>query len=561
MALGFKMAPDAVYFVPLGGCGVFGANMSLYGYQGKWIMVDCGMGFADDTMPGVDVLLPDPGFAVALGDDLLGIVLTHGHEDHIGAIQYLWPRLKKTLYATPFTAERIRMAVTEQSWGNQTRLREVPLQGSLELGPFNIDFIRMAHSIPEANSLAITVKEVGTILHTGDWKIDPDPVEGDVIDEKALTQLGDSGVLAVVGDSTNAMVPGHSGSERAVQKHLIDLFGEFDGKIAISCFSTNVARLHSISKAAQANRRQVCLVGRSLRKTDEAARNTGYLKGIEPFIDERESGGIPENSLVYVCTGSQGEPRAALARISSEDHPRVRLGADDAVIFSSRAIPGNDRAIDRIKNRFYAAGVNVITDRDAPIHVSGHPYREELKELYRWTRPQIVLPVHGENMQLEKHAALAKECGVGQAVIPQNGQVIEIAREGIATHIADVKSGILAIEGDGTRIVAVDHEAILTRKRMMFNGSAIVTVVVDDRGTLMADPKITALGLLDENSEHDLKHLEDAAREIRKVIQNMPKEMRCDDDGLSETVRVTARRFFNDRFDRKPQTRVHLVRI
>lgn len=555
----FKMASDAIYFVPLGGCGFFGANMSLYGYQGQWIMVDCGMGFADDTMPGVDVLLPDPGFAVGLGENLLGIVLTHGHEDHIGAIQYLWPRLKKTLYATRFTMERILQSVSEQSWGNQTRIQEVPQRGKVELGPFSIQYIRMAHSIPEACSLAITVKGVGTVLHTGDWKIDLDPVEGDMTDEKELVSLGDAGVLAVVGDSTNAMVPGHSGSERSVQQNLIEVFGEFKGRIAISCFSTNVARLRSIYEAANANGRRVCLVGRSLWKTDEAARKSGYLKNIPSFVDEDEARSIPEDKLVYICTGSQGEPRAALARIAAEDHPRVRLHANDVIIFSSRAIPGNDRAIDRIKNRFYASGVNVITDRDAPIHVSGHPYREELKQLYRWTRPKVVIPVHGEHMQMEKHAILAREAGAGQAMIPANGMVIEIAKEGIASCVGEVKSGVLALEGG--RIVAMDHEAILVRKRMMFNGSAVVTVVVDGRGVLAADPKVTALGLLDESSELDAEHIQDVVKEIKNAVQGMPRAAREDDAALSELVRVSTRRFFSERFGRKPQTRVHLVRI
>lgn len=559
MALSFKMAPDAVYFVPLGGCGFFGANMALYGYQGQWIMVDCGMGFADDTMPGVEVLLPDPGFAEALKDDLLGILLTHGHEDHIGAIDYLWPRLRKPLYATRFTAERIRQSVAEQPWGTQAKLIEVPLQGTVELGPFSIQYIRMAHSIPEANALAITVKEVGTVLHTGDWKVDLDPVEGDVTDEAALRRLGEEGVLAVIGDSTNAMVPGHSGSERTVQENLIDLFGEFKDKIAISCFSTNVARLRSIYEAAEANNRRVCLVGRSLWRTDEAARRSGYFKSVKPFVEEDGAVTLKDNNVVYVCTGSQGEPRAALARISSDDHPRIRLRADDVIIFSSRAIPGNERAIDRIKNRFYAAGVNVITDREAPIHVSGHPYREELKQLYGWTKPAIAIPVHGEQMQMEKHAALAKECGVGQAIIPANGKVIEIAKEGIASYVGEIKAGILAVEGG--RIVAVDHEAILTRKRIMWNGSAVVTVVVDDAGTLVADPKVTALGLLDENSDLDVQYIQDVVKEIKKVIKNMPKHEREDDAVLAEAVRITARRFFNERFDRKPQTRVHLVRI
>lgn len=555
---GFKMNGDAIYFVPLGGCGIFGANMTLYGHKGKWIMADCGMGFADETMPGIDILLPDPTFAQSLGEDLLGIVLTHAHEDHIGAITSLWPRLKAPLYATKFTAERIRQALSEVSWGNQPQLNEVPAKGVVHLGPFSIQYIRMAHSIPEANALAITVKDVGTILHTGDWKIDHDPVAGNVTDENELKAVGDAGLLAVVGDSTNAMVPGHSGSERTVQNNLIEIFGEFRTRIAISCFATNVARLQSIYEAARRSNRHVCLIGRSLWNIDEAARRSGYLKDVPPFLDDEQADTLPPGNVIYVCTGSQGEPRAALSRISNDDHPGLRLAEGDVVIFSSRAIPGNERAIDRIKNRFLAKGVSVITDRDAPVHVSGHPYREELKLIYGWLKPKIAIAVHGEHMQQEKHAALAKDCGVEQTVIPSNGQVFALSKSG-AEEVGKVKSGILAIEG--RRIVAIDHEAILMRRRIMYNGSVVVTVVVDGDGRLIADPKVTAMGLLDDTGELDMEYMQDVVKEIALKIKNMPKNQRGDDEALSELVRVTARRFFNERFDRKPQTRVHLVRV
>ena len=552
------MEKDAVYFVPLGGCGIFGANMSLYGHNGQWIMVDCGMGFADDTMPGVDILLPDPSFAVGLGDKLLAIVLTHGHEDHIGAIKSLWLRLKKPLYATRFTAERIRQHVGETSWGDQVPVHEVPLGGKIDIGPFSIRYITMAHSIPEANSLAITTKDAGTVLHTGDWKIDHHPVVGGMTDEAELTRVGEEGCLAVIGDSTNAMVPGHSGSEIDVQKNLTELFGEFKNRIAITCFSTNVARLCSVYRAAEKNGRKVCLIGRSLWAADDAARNSGYLKDVPPFLDIDAADFLKGENLVFVCTGSQGEPRAALARIANDDHPDLKLGDGDIIIFSSRDIPGNERAIDRIKNKFLFNGVQVIGHREAPVHVSGHPYREELKQLYKWVKPKVCIPVHGEQMQLEKHADLARECGVGQSLIPVNGMVVEISKGG-ARNVGEVKSGILAIEGN--RIVAIDHEAILTRKRMMFNGSAIVTIVVDKDGELLAAPRITALGLLDENSEADAQHLKEVALEISKKVANMPRDLRRSDNELSEAVRVAARRFFNDRFDRKPQTRVHLVRV
>lgn len=557
-SLGFNMDPEAIYCVPLGGCGVFGANMTLYGYKDQWIMIDCGMGFADETMPGIDILLPDPAFATTLGNKLLGIFFTHGHEDHIGAVDHLWPRLNAPLYATKFTMERLRQSLSEWTWGHQVKLHEVPQQGKLDIGPFQLQFIRMAHSIPEAKSIAISVKDIGTVLHTGDWKIDPDPVLGDLTDADALKKLGEDGVLAVVGDSTNAMVPGHSGSELDVQKNLTELFGEFDAQIAVTCFATNVGRIKSIYEAAKANNRKVSLVGRSLWSVDEAARNSGYLLDVPPFLDDDGANMVGGENVVYICTGSQGEPRAALARISNNDHPAMRLSEGDVMIFSSRTIPGNDRAVDRIKNRFLINGVNVITERDAPIHVSGHPYRDELKQLYSWVKPKSVIPVHGEHMQQEKHADLARECGVPETFIPVNGDVIEITKDGLRP-VGEVKSGILALEGN--RIVPVDNEAILTRKRMMFNGSAVVTVVLDARGNLVADPRITALGVLDETSDQDTPHLAAAEAEVAKALQNMPKHMRTNDDEVSELVRVTARRFFNERFDRKPQTRVHLIRV
>jgi len=554
----FKMKPDAVYFVPLGGCGFFGANMALYGHRGEWIMVDCGMGFADDTMPGVDILLPDPAFAATLGEKLLGLVFTHGHEDHIGAIEHLWPRIKTPLYATPFTAERVRQDLTEQSWGQQAKLHKVDPAKTLQLGPFAINFIPVAHSIPDAYALAITIGDVGTVLHTGDWKLDPEPIVGHLTDEAGLQKLGDAGVLAIVGDSTNAMVPGHSGSERVVGENLTELFGEFDGAIVVSCFSTNVARVLSIHKAAKANNRQVCLVGRSLWQVDDAARNCGYHKGIPPFLDGDVAGSLPAEKLVFICTGSQGEPRAALSRISNDDHRQVRLAPGDVVIFSSRTIPGNERAIERIKNRFYAMGVDIVTERDAPIHVSGHPYRDELKKMYGWVRPKFAIPVHGERMQMEKHGLLARECGVENAVIPENGIVIEITPDAIQ-EIGNVASGVLAIEGK--RLVATNHEAILARKRIMWNGSLVVTAVVDAQGKLLSTPQITALGLLDENSELDAGYIEDVCAEIEEAVRNLSKADRQDDAALAEAVRITARKFFAARFDRKPQTRVHLVRV
>lgn len=558
ISAGFKMKPEAIYFVPLGGCGVFGMNMNLYGHQDKWIMVDCGMGFADETMPGIDLLFPDPSFAESLGEDLLGIIITHAHEDHVGALQHLWPKLKAPVYATPFTAERIRQDLNETPWGGRTPLHVVPPRGKINLGPFDIEMIKMAHSIPEMRALAISAKNVGTIVHTGDWKIDPDPVEGDKTDEETLKRFGEQGVLAVVGDSTNAMVPGHSGSERQVLNNLTELFGEFKTSIVLTCFATNVARLRSVYEAAKKNGRQVCLIGRSLWQADDAARKTGYLKDVPAFLEAEEADMYPAEHIVYICTGSQGEPRAALTRIANDDHPDFGLVEDDIVIFSSRVIPGNERAVERVRNKLLLAGAQVITDHDAMVHVSGHPYRDELKQLYAWLKPKIAIAVHGEQVQMEKHADLAEECGVSQSVIPVNGNVYEVSASGAAI-IGQVKSGVLALEGK--RIVAIDHGAIQTRKRIMWNGSVVVTVVVDKDGVIKAEPQMTAMGILDEASDLDSDHAEEALADISKKIKNLSRDERRDDYLLSEVVRIAARRYFQEHFDRKPQTRVHLVRV
>lgn len=554
----FKMKPGAVYVVPLGGCGMFGANMTLYGHNGKWIMIDCGMGFADDTMPGVDILLPDPTFAAALGEDLLGIVITHSHEDHIGGLQYLWPRLNKApVFATPFAAARIRQDFNEMPWGGQAKLNVIPPRGRIDLDPFSIEVVKMSHSIPEARGLAITVKGVGTVFHTGDWKLDASPVEGDTTDEEALKRIGAAGVLAVVGDSTNAQDPGFAGSEQTVKDSLVDVFARYKDLIIVTCFSTSVSRMHGIWHAARKNGRQVALAGRSLWQVDEAARETGYLKDLPPFLTTDEARTIPSHRLLYICTGSQGEPRAAMNRISNDEHPAITISEGDAVIFSSRMIPGNERAVGRMQTRLKNMGAKILTTDDAHIHVSGHPCQEELKTLYGWLKPKVIIPVHGEQAQLEAHEEIALACGAA-ALMPENGMVIELTPDG-ARRAGVVKSGLLAIEGK--RIVAIDHEAILARKRIMWNGSAVVTIVVDRDGKLLADPKVTALGLLDETSEADMVHLQEAVAEISKRIKNLPREICRNDDELSEAVRITARRFFNDLFDRKPQTRVHLVRV
>lgn len=554
--MSLKLDENALYAVPLGGCGHFGANATLYAHQGKWLMVDCGMGFADETLPGVDIILPDLTFIEERRSDLVGLVVTHGHEDHIGAIEYLWTRLKCPIYGTPFTIGLVREKLSEARFGRDVELIEFEPEDTFNLGPFQITPISMAHSIPETVSLAIETG-VGTLLHTGDWKIDPRPVTPYLTDEKTLRALGERDLLAIVGDSTNAMVPGHSGSEGDLAQNFAEIFAEFKNRIVVTCFSSNVARLDSIARAAKKCGREVALVGRSLWRIHGVSSDRGYLKGID-FLNEKEAAMMPRNKIVLICTGSQGEARAALARISNGEHNAVELDPGDVVLFSSRAIPGNEKEIFRTKNNFLAAGIHVITDREAPIHVSGHPYRDELRMLFGWTRPRAVIPVHGERFQQERHADLARECGVEQVLIPHNGAVIRIT-PGKPEIVDNVRAGLLALEGD--RLVPVEHEAIQTRRRLMFNGSAVVTLVMNGRGDIMAEPKISAMGLVDENSEVDTQLVSEAADVVRKAVMALPKELRCMDDEVSEIVRVAARRYFQAQYDKKPQTRVHLIRI
>ena len=372
-----RPGPDDLWFLPLGGSGEIGMNLNLYGHAGKWLMVDLGISFGDETMPGVDVIMPDPAFIAERREDLVGLVITHAHEDHLGAVQHLWPELRCPVYATPFTASVLRAKLFEKSLVGRVEIIEVPLSGRFTAGPFDVELVRVTHSVPEPSALILRTP-LGAVLHTGDWKLDPSPVTGEPTDEAALIRLGDEGALAMVCDSTNATVPGTSGSEAAVRESLIELFGKFENRIAISCFATNVARLDSIAAAAAANDRNVALVGRSLWRINEAARANGYLKDAAPFLSEHDAGFLPREKTVLICTGSQGEPRSALSRIAADDHPEIVLERGDTVIFSSREIPGNERAIGRVQNMLIGQGVEVITADDAFVHVSGHPAQDEL---------------------------------------------------------------------------------------------------------------------------------------------------------------------------------------
>ena len=549
------MDKDELLFLPLGGAGEIGMNLNLYGCRGKWLMVDLGVSFGDDSMPGIDVFMPDPRYIEEYRDDLVGLVITHGHEDHLGAVAHLWPRLRCPVYATPFAAAILKAKLHEAGLADAVPLKIVDLRARFKLGPFDVELITLTHSIPEPNALAIRTPH-GTILHTGDWKFDADPLVGPGADTEALSRLGDEGVLALVGDSTNVFTPGESGSEAEVRESLKRLIGRYSGRVAVACFATNVARVESIAVAAAANDRHVALAGRSLLRIDKAARENGYLKGIPAFLNDHDAAYLPEDKVLYICTGSQGEPRAALARIAAGDHPHVSLSKGDTVIFSSRQIPGNELAIGKLQNSLVRRGIEVVTEKDAFVHVSGHPARDELSRMYQLVRPRIAVPVHGEFRHLTEHARLAEACQVPRSVVIENGAMVRLA-PGEPEVVDEVPTGRLVV--DGTRLVPFDSVIMRSRHRMIHNGSAVVTVVLDKHGRLVGEPQVTALGLLDP--EHEAEEHEAVVEAVRAALGELPKAARNDDGKVREAARLAVRRHMKDSHGKKPMTDVHLVRI
>ncbi len=545
---------NELWFVPLGGSGEIGMNLNLYGCEGKWIIVDMGVSFGDDSVPGVDVVMPDPSFIEDRAKDLLGIVITHAHEDHLGAVGYLWPWLKCPVYATPFAATFLETKLQEEELLGEVPVNVVPLGGRIELGPFDIEFVSLTHSIPEPNGLAIRTP-YGMIFHTGDWKLDPEPVVGRDADIARLKALGDEGVLAVVCDSTNVLNKGHSGSEGAVRDSLAQLIGRYDRKVAVACFASNVARLKTIINAARDNHREVCLVGRSLWRIVDVARKTGYLSQDSVFLEADEAANLPDNRVLYICTGSQGEPRAALNRIAWQSHPTVRFGRGDVVLFSSRVIPGNERSIFRLQNQLVRLGCEIVTDREHFIHVSGHPAQDEMREMYGYLRPQISIPVHGERRHLHEHEKLARECGVQQVVVNENGGVVHIG-PGEAEVLGHVPTGRLVLDGD--RIVPIDSEILRDRKRMVQNGAAVITIVMDGRGKLLADPLVTTHGLFEPDEDEDEGVLVEV---VMAALRRLGPDDRRKDEAVAEAARVALRRTFQADQRRKPLTDVHLVRL
>jgi ribonuclease J len=499
--------------------------------------------------------MPDPAFIVERRDRLLGIVATHAHEDHIGAIPYLWNELRCPVWATSFTASLLRAKLVEAGIADKVRINVVPISGRFTIGPFDLELITLTHSIPEPNAVALRTP-VGTVLHTGDWKFDPDPLIGSTSDEAALRRLGDDGVLAMIGDSTNALRPGTSGSEADLRRSLIDLVGRYDARVAVACFASNVARLETIARAAAAHGREVALVGRSLWRIDKAARENGYLADLPRFLTEDEAGYLPRDKIVLICTGSQGEPRSALARIAREDHPNIVLETGDVVIFSSRIIPGNEKAINRLQNALVRLGVEIVTEEDHFVHVSGHPARDELVRMYQMVRPRVAIPVHGEARHLIAHANLAEQCQVQQPLIIQNGDLVRLTPSGAAI-VDEVQVGRLANDGKG--LLPLGGAALKDRRRVILNGSAVATLVVDRQGCLAAPPAISLIGLVEEAAESAaLPLLRDA---VERAFAEIAAGPRRDDDAVRNVVRRVLRRLINERFGKRPLIEIHLVRI
>jgi ribonuclease J len=555
------MAQGELFFAPLGGIGEIGMNLSIYGFDDgrrrQWIIVDCGVSFAsEEHLPGVDLILPDIRFLIEQRRNILGLVLTHGHEDHIGALIDLWPRLNVPLYATPFTAALFEAKRLSEPGAPQIPVKVVPVNGRLTLGPFAIEFINVAHSIPESNALSIRTA-AGTVVHTGDWKIDLTPLVGPPTDAARLTALGDEGVLALIGDSTNAVREGRSPSEAEVAKTLADLIRTAPARVAVTTFASHVGRIRAVADAARGCEREVVVVGRAMERVIQVARETGYLDGVQDFRSTEGYGYLPPDKVLALCTGSQGESRAALARIAQDEHPQVTLGRGDRVIFSSRAIPGNEKAVSQVINGLVGQGVEVITDRTHLVHVSGHPRRDELREMIGWVRPKLLIPAHGEALHLGEHAALARAAGVPKVLICRNGDLVRLAPDGPEV-VDEIPSGRLY--KDGKLLVSADARPVASRRRLSFAGIVTVALALNDKGVLLADPEVEMFGV-PETDAAGASMAEIARDAIEDAYEAMPKPRRRDPDAVAETVRRAVRSAIGERWNKRPICHVHVLTV
>jgi len=546
-------------FCPLGGAGEIGANMNLYGYgnpgEHNWIMVDIGVTFADDTLPGIDLIYPDPGFIVEKKDNLLGIIVTHAHEDHIGAIAHLWPKLKCKIYATPFTAVLIKEKFKEKNVDINNHLKIVQLNGIVDLDPFRIEYVSMTHSILEPNGLKIKTP-AGVVLHTGDWKIDENPMVGKNIDIDKLKQIGNEGVLAMVCDSTNIFTVGRSGSEETVRRSLLKIMERLKKRIVITSFASNVARMETIFYCAEKTGRQISLVGRSMHRIFKAAKQCGYLKDIIDPIDPREAKNISREKIIYLCTGSQGEPMGAMMRISSYTHPDVFVEKGDTVIFSSKIIPGNEKKLYKLHNQLVKDGIEVISEENEFVHVSGHPNRDEMKDMYSWIKPKCVIPVHGEHRHLMEHISFAKEMQVPHPVLVENGDIVKIF-PGDKPEVYDkAPSGRLYL--DGNISVHEDSQSIKDRKNLSSNGYLEVTLLITSKGNIHDNPILSFRGLPIYEEDEFTYGLEN---EIEKITKSFKIGSRKQEHNLIDALKIACRKFTKEKTGKKPYTNINLVNI
>jgi ribonuclease J len=552
---------DEFTFAPLGGVGEIGMNLSIYGLgsrrQRSWLAVDLGVSFGDEEhLPGIDTIMPDISFLVKERKNLVGLVLTHAHEDHFGAIIDLWPRLKCPIYATKFSAALFEAKCASERNPPKIPVTVVPSGGRIELGPFGVEFIPVAHSIPESHALAIHTA-VGTALHTGDWKLDPTPMVGPPTDERRLRELGDAGVIALIGDSTNAVREGRSPSETEVAKTIAELVKAAKGRVAVTTFASNVARLRAVADAARLSGREVVVVGRAMERVVQVARETGHLDGVQNFRNAELYGHFPPDKVLALCTGSQGEPRAALARIANDDHPQVTLNKGDCVIFSSRTIPGNEKVVGSIINGLIRQGIEVITDRTHLVHVSGHPRRDELRDMIGWVRPQLLIPVHGEALHLFEHAKLARAAGVPKVLICRNGDLVKIG-PGESGIIEELPSGRLY--KDGNILEDSKSRAVVERRRMGFAGCAFVALAMDEKGELADDPEIELIGIPEKNMAGE--PIDDIVFDVVvSTVEGLPRARRRDPDALAESVRRAVRGTVNEHWGKKPLCFVHVLTV
>ncbi len=554
------MKKEDFIFCPLGGSGEIGMNMNLFAFgkpeNRKWIIVDIGVTFADDTIPGVDLIYPDPGFIVDKKDDLLGLVLTHAHEDHIGAIAHIWPKLLCDIYATPFTSILIKEKFKEKKIDIGKKLKVVELNGNIELGPFKIDFVTLTHSILEPNGLCIETP-AGIVLHTGDWKIDPNPLIGEKINENKLKKIGNKGILAMICDSTNVFSPGRAGSELDVRNSLLKVMETKTKRIIVTSFASNVARMESVFYCAQKIGRHVSLVGRSMHRIYKAAQQCGYLNNLIEPIDSREAKKIAREKIVYLCTGSQGEPNGAMMRISSYIHPDVFIESKDTVIFSSKIIPGNEKKLYKLHNQLVKNGIEVVSEDNEFVHVSGHPNREDLKDMYNWVKPRSVIPVHGEHRHMIEHINFAKEMQVPYPVQVENGDIVQLY-PGDKPKVID-KAPVGRIFVDGNISVGEESRSVKERKNISYNGSLDITIIFNSAGTMIKKPIISSKGIPSNGENTDfIFELEDSIRNICKTfsIKNTKQE-----HNLIEALKTNCRKTVKEKTGKRPYTNVNLVRI